>query len=92
MDHFLNLARRGKPGTGASGGELAARRLALAMLDNASSLDDRAIAGAAEFLQRVWSAPSSSRELIDADGPEAHEQTIARRRAEGREDDGTTGY
>lgn len=45
LKHFVRLAKRGKPNTGASGGELRARRLALAIVDNLPGLDDQAIAG-----------------------------------------------
>lgn len=67
MDHFLKIARRGKPGTGASGGEQQARRLALAILKEAPGLDDEAIEGAAEFLRRAPLALSAARKLVDAE-------------------------
>jgi hypothetical protein len=71
IDHFLALARRGKPCTGASGGELRARQLALAILEQVPGLDAQAIKGAAEFMGRVANAPQASRELIDAAGEES---------------------
>ena len=67
MEHFLKLARRGKPDTGASGGEVRARRLVFAILENAAGLDAQAIEGAAEFLRRAPLAISTARALIDAD-------------------------
>jgi hypothetical protein len=67
MEHFLKLARRGKPDTGASGGELRARRLALAISENAVGLDAQAIEGAAEFLRRAPLAISTARDFIDAE-------------------------
>lgn len=65
MEHFLTLARRGKPGTGASTGEVQARKLAIAILANAPGLDEEAIEGAAEFLRRAPLAPNMARALID---------------------------
>lgn len=67
MKHFLKIARRGRPGTGASSGEVQARRLAIAIVENAPGLDDEAIEGAVEFLRAVRLAPSGARTLIDAD-------------------------
>jgi hypothetical protein len=67
IEHFLKLARRGRPDTGASGGELRARRLAIAILENAVGLDAQAIEGAAEFLRRAPLAISTARALINAD-------------------------
>lgn len=64
MSHFLKLARRGRPRTGASTGEVQARELALAILDCAPGLDAEAIEGAAEFLRRVPLAPMAARDLI----------------------------
>jgi len=65
MDHFLKIARRGKPNTGASTGEVQARKLALAIIDFAPGLDAEAIEGAAEFLRRAPMAISAAKELVD---------------------------
>jgi hypothetical protein len=65
MEHFLALARRGKPRTGASGGEVRARKLALAILEYAIGLDEQALDGAAEFLRRAPLAPQAARLLVD---------------------------
>lgn len=65
LEHFLNLARRGKPNTCASGGELRARKLALAILEHGIGLDDEARAGAAEFLRLAPMQPQTARTLID---------------------------
>lgn len=64
MDHFLRLAVRGKPNTGASGGELRARRLALAIVENVPGLDDEAVAGAIEFVLLTNRSPGAAADLI----------------------------
>jgi hypothetical protein len=65
LDHFVRLAKRGKPNTGASSGELRARRLALAILDNLPGLDDRATSGLLAFIELVKQSPEESRTLVD---------------------------
>lgn len=67
MEHFLTLARRGKPNTYASTDEVQARKLALAIIANVPGLDMEAIEGAAEFLLRVPMDPQAWRTFIDAD-------------------------
>lgn len=67
MDHFIKLARRGKPNTGASGGEMQARRLAICIIKNSIGLDDEAIQGAVEFLLRAHLAPQAAKTLVDYD-------------------------
>jgi hypothetical protein len=64
MEHFTNLARRGMPGTGASSGEIAARKLALAIAEYACSLDETEIGHALIFLRFAHAAPSMARDLI----------------------------
>jgi hypothetical protein len=65
MRHFLRLAKRGKPNTGASGGELRARRLALAVLDNIPGLDDDAVAGLVQFIALAKAEPETARSYVD---------------------------
>ena len=68
MDHFIRLAKRGKPGTGASGGELRARRLALSVINDLQGLDDEAIAGLIEFIRGIQRGGEQlARELIGAE-------------------------
>lgn len=64
MDHFIRLAKRGKPGTGASGGELAARRLAIAIVKDVPGLDDMAIAGLIEFIRGTQRDRMAAQDLI----------------------------
>ena len=67
MDHFIRLAKRGKPGTGASGGELRARRLALAVLNDIPGLDQKAITGLVEFIELLQHDYEKAAELVGAD-------------------------
>jgi hypothetical protein len=67
MNHFIKLAKRGKPGTGASGGELRARRLALAVLNDIPGLDTRAITGFCEFIELLQHDYEKASKLVDAD-------------------------
>jgi hypothetical protein len=68
MDHFIRLAKRGKPGTGASGGELRARRLALAVINDLQGMDDEAISGFIEFIRGIQRGGEQlARELIGAE-------------------------
>lgn len=67
MDHFIRLAKRGKPGTGASGGELRARRLALAVLNDIPGLDGKAITGLCEFIELLQHDYEKAAELVGAD-------------------------
>lgn len=64
LDHFVRLAKRGKPGTGASGGEVRARRLAMAILDDTPGLDGSAIMGLLHFIELVQRAPEEARTLV----------------------------
>jgi hypothetical protein len=64
MEHFIRLARRGRPNTGASSGEVNARKLALAIIEYAPGLDDEALRGAADFLQRAPLDVYTARDLI----------------------------
>lgn len=66
IDHFLKLAQRGRPGTGASGGEVRARKLALAILEFACGLDENALRGAGEFIHQVAHSPNRSRDMLGA--------------------------
>jgi hypothetical protein len=52
MHHFLTLARQGAA-PGASRGQILARALAHAILENSTGLDGLALDGAAEFLRRA---------------------------------------
>ena len=61
--HFVRLARTKHPG--ASSGEKAARRLALALCRDLPSLDERAFDGLLEFALLIRSAPTTARDLID---------------------------
>jgi hypothetical protein len=66
MEHFIRLAKRGKPGTGASGGELRARRLALAVLNDIPGMDDEAINGFILFIRGLSRDYEMARDLIGA--------------------------
>lgn len=66
MDHFIELARRGKPGTGASSGELKARRLALAVLNDIPGLDGSAISGLVKFIDLLQRDYALATELVGA--------------------------
>lgn len=63
FDHFTRIAVRGK-NRGASGGEKRARKLALAVLDEAPGLDDSAIEGLITFIRAVQRSPSAARDLV----------------------------
>jgi hypothetical protein len=63
FDRFCRLAVRGK-NRGASGGEKRARKLAMAVLDEASGLDDQAIEGLITFIRAVQRAPTTARDLV----------------------------
>lgn len=65
LKHFLRLALRGKPNTGASSGELQARRLALCIVGNALGLDESASDGLVDFIRLTQSNPEQARNLID---------------------------
>lgn len=65
LDHFVDLALRGR-NSGASSGELRARRLATFVLDNVPSLDDLAIDGLIKFIRGAKGCPETFRDLVDA--------------------------
>lgn len=64
LEHFLNLARRGKFGW-SSGGEKRARLIAETILENAPGLDQTALEGAAEFMRVTAIAYSTAKRLIE---------------------------
>lgn len=68
--HFVRLANRGKPGTGASSGELQARLLALCAIQNIPGLDGQAVNGFIEFIRGVQQDCDIAREAVDDVMPE----------------------
>jgi hypothetical protein len=65
LEHFIRLAKRGKH-PAASGGETRSWQLAFAFLENLYGLDDDAIAGMYQFMQKVRESPEEARTLLDA--------------------------
>ncbi len=63
LDHFVKLARRGKR-TGASGGEVRACKIAEALLEYASGLDQDAIEGAVLFAMLAHSRPMMAEDVL----------------------------
>lgn len=68
LHHFIRIAHRGKPNSGASSGEVCARRIAVAILGNAGGIDNSALNGAAEFMKRAPFAYPEASALIGWDG------------------------
>lgn len=68
LDHFLDLAYQGRR-IGASGGEKAARKMALAMLDHGLRLDGLAVEGLVEFIRAAIELPGTQlRKITDVEG------------------------
>jgi hypothetical protein len=63
LNHFLDLALKGKR-IGDSSGARAARRIALTILENAPVLDGEAVEGLCLFVHLVKAKPQSSRNLV----------------------------
>lgn len=63
LRHYLGLCMQGRR-NGCSGGERAARQMAISMARHASSLDDTAVAGAAEFLRIASTDRRTAKMLI----------------------------
>lgn len=63
LNHFLDLAYRGRSDY-ASNGEKSARRLALTILDHATALDSLATDGLIEFVRAAQSHPESMRRIV----------------------------
>lgn len=63
LRHFLHCARRGKH-AGSSGGEQAARKLALCFLEHGLTLDDQAIAGFELYMRAAKQNPETGRDVI----------------------------
>jgi hypothetical protein len=64
LDHFTDLARRGKHG-GCSSGEERARKIALVILEYAGGLDEKALIGLAEFARVVSASYSTAKKLVE---------------------------
>jgi len=63
LQHFIDLARKGKHGF-CSGGERRARLLAKAILEYAGGLDHSAMNGAREFMEVVAWEHNKAHEMI----------------------------
>jgi hypothetical protein len=61
--HFIQLAQRGEF-RGASGGEVRANKLALAVLENVPGLDQDAVSGLIEFIALTANAPTTAEEIF----------------------------
>ena len=66
LSHFVDLAIRGSQ-PGCSGGCLAARALALAVVDDLPRLDSFAKDGLREFVNLCSQAPGTARDLVFGD-------------------------
>lgn len=66
LDHFLNLALRGRY-PAASGGEHRAFKLAQAVVEYVPGLDELARDGLCEFIERTAQHPMEARDIFDDD-------------------------
>ena len=72
MEHLLTCARRGGYG-GASGGEVRARRLVEALLENVPGLDGDCTDAAVELIERLSTDNAWIHKVRDRIGPEIDE-------------------